>query len=226
MAVRPVFEAIQNRHQINADCHMLCLRKDTAFAFFSGFSDQQKKRSIRSLHQAFLEGNPNRKVLEISSRSEEVLGVSLSAFHLMLHTAEGKEYTVESAFQAGQVFENGGPYRDLLEASPRAAKKDERLRTSGGIVAFEYNGERFATEPKTLFYNWIYMNALAQSKALAAQILEYDAFTDIEFNPQKSINCQAEAAAVYVSLQRLGLLEEALQSKEKFREIVYISKMD
>ena len=85
MAVRPVFEAIQNRHQINADCHTLCLRKDTAFAFFSGFSDQQKKRSIRSLHQAFLEGNPNRKVLEISSRSEEVLGVSLSAFHLMLH---------------------------------------------------------------------------------------------------------------------------------------------
>ena len=154
------------------------------------------------------------------------MGVSLSAFHLMLHTAEGKEYTVESAFQAGKVFENGGPYRDLLEASPRAAKKDERLRTSGGIVAFEYNGERFATEPKTLFYNWIYMNALAQSKALAAQILEYDAFTDIEFNPQKSINCQAEAAAVYVSLQRLGLLEEALQSKEKFREIVYISKMD
>ncbi len=70
------------------------------------------------------------------------------------------------------------------------------------------------------------MNALAQSKALAEQILEYDAFTDIEFNPQKSINCQAEAAAVYVSLQRLGLLEEALQSKEKFREIVYISKMD
>ena len=179
---------------------MLCLRKDTAFAFFSGFSDQQKKRSIRSLHQAFLEGNPNRKVLEISSRSEEELGVSLSAFHLMLHTAEGKEYTVESAFQAGKVFENGGPYRDLLEASPRAATKDERLR--------------------------IYMNALAQSKALAAQILEYDAFTDIEFNPQKSINCQAEAAAVYVSLQRLGLLEEALQSKEKFREIVYISKMD
>ena len=31
VAVRPVFEAIQNRHQINADCHMLCLRKDTAF---------------------------------------------------------------------------------------------------------------------------------------------------------------------------------------------------
>ena len=31
---------------------------------------------------------------------------------------------------------------------------------------------------------------------------------------------------VNVSLQRLGLLEEALQSKEKFREIVYISKMD
>ena len=52
-------------------------------------------------------------------------------------------------------------------------------------------------------------------------VLCYDAFTDIEFNPQKSINCQAEAVAIYVSLHRQGLLNEALKGKDEFLEIVY-----
>ena len=52
-------------------------------------------------------------------------------------------------------------------------------------------------------------------------MLCYDAFTDIEFNPKKSINCQAQAAAVYVSLEKQGLLLEALKSKEAFLNIVY-----
>ena len=56
---------------------------------------------------------------------------------------------------------------------------------------------------------------------LTEQISVYDAFTDIEFNPQKSINCQAEAAALYVSLKRQSLLKEALKSKEDFLNIVY-----
>ncbi len=56
-------------------------------------------------------------------------------------------------------------------------------------------------------------------------MLGYDAFTDIEFNPQKSINCQAEAAAVYVSLRKQGLLEEALKNKDSFKEIVYMQNM-
>ena len=55
-------------------------------------------------------------------------------------------------------------------------------------------------------------------------ILEYDAFTDISFNPKKSINCQAEAAAIYVSLYRQNLLKEALSSEEAFLKIVYKNK--
>lgn len=60
---------------------------------------------------------------------------------------------------------------------------------------------------------------------LAEQILEYDAFTDIAFNPEKSVNCQAEAAAIFVSLQKQGLLKAALKSKEKFIEIVYKNRI-
>lgn len=46
--------------------------------------------------------------------------------------------------------------------------------------------------------------------------MDYEAFTDIAFNPQRSINCQAEVAAIYVSLQKQKLLDAALKSKEAF----------
>ena len=50
--------------------------------------------------------------------------------------------------------------------------------------------------------------ALLENPALTETVLSYNAFTDIEFNPQKSLNCQAAAAARFVSLHRLGLLKE------------------
>lgn len=213
MAVRPVFVVSpDSRH---------CIRENVEFEFFSGFSDKQKKRCINSLHQSYLRTNPGKRVLEISSKSDDELGVRLSAFNLTIQSDDGKEFSVESAFQAGKVFESGGPYLDLLDVPSKVAKRDERLKNSGRVIAFEFGGKRFETEPKTLFYNWLYINTLHLHKDLAGPLLDYDAFTDIEFNPQKSINCQAEAAAVYVSLSRQGLLEEALKDAERFKEIVY-----
>ena len=217
MANRPVFVvSLDNK---------FCIRENTDFEFFSGFSDKQKKRCICSLHKEYLKANNGKKVLEISSKSEDKLGVDLSAFNLMFKTKSGKEVSVESAFQAGKVFENGGPYTDLLDVSSKAAKKDERLKSSGRIISFCFDGIEFETEPKTYFYNWLYINALQLHDRYTEHMLGYDAFTDIEFNPQKSINCQAEAAAVYVSLRKQGLLEEALKNKDSFKEIVYMQNM-
>lgn len=216
MAVRPVFEV---------SCKPpYCVRKNIEFEFFSGFSDKQQRRCIHSLHQAYLNGNHGKKVLEISSKSEEELGVALSAFHLSVQAENGKEYSVESLFQASKVFEQGGPYVDLLGASPKDAKKDGRLKSSGAVTGFCLNGEEFGTEPKTYFYDWLYINVLHQHPELTEKLMEYDAFTDIAFNPNKSINCQAEAAAVYVSLQKQGMLGEALKSKGEFRKIVFINQ--
>ena len=48
---------------------------------------------------------------------------------------------------------------------------------------------------------------------------EYDAFMDIEFNPAKSLNCQARAAAMYVSLKKVGLLG-CVDSIETFCAVV------
>ncbi len=213
MAVRPVF--------IVASDKRYCIREDTEFTFYSGFSIKQKQRCIQSLHQAFALKHADKKVLEISSKSEVELGVSLSAFHLTLKADNGKTYSVESVFQAGKVFERGGPYLDLLKVSSKEAKRDERLKNSGKVTAFCLQEQMFPTEPKTYFYDWLYINALQIHPDLAEQICVYDAFTDIEFNPQKSINCQARAAALYVSLEKQSLLKEALKSKEDFLDIVY-----
>lgn len=213
MANRPVFVVSLDKRY--------CIKENVEFEFFSGFSDKQKKKCITSLHQAYLKNNADKKILEISSKSEDELGIKLSAFNLMIKTKNGKEFSVESAFQASKVFEKGGPYKDLLNVSSRSAKKDERLKNSGKIIAFSINEKTFPTEPKTFFYNWLYINTLHLYGELVEQLINYNAFTDIAFNPEKSINCQAEAAAIYVSLHKQGLLQEALKGKETFLDIVY-----
>lgn len=59
---------------------------------------------------------------------------------------------------------------------------------------------------------------------MANQIINYDTFTDIEFNPNKSKNCQAEACSIYVYLYKSNLLDFALSSKENFLQVVYQEK--
>ena len=213
MAVRPVFVVSSEEN-----CFV---QKNIQFEFFSGFSETQKQKSILSLHNSFLSKHSNVKILEISSKSQNPLGIRLSAFNLMIENNNGNKFSVESAFQASKVFEHGGPYRDLLSVSSKEAKKDIRLRNSGKLIAFKISGKTFKITPKTLFYNWLYINALNMHEDLTKQIIEYDAFTDIEFNPNRSINCQAQAAAIFVSLYRKGVLHEALKDIDSFESIVY-----
>ncbi len=119
------------------------------------------------------------------------------------------------------MFERGGSYTDLLDVSAKEAKTDPRLKNSGQVIGFQLEGQEFPSVPRTLFYNWLYVNALNNSPELAEQIMEYDAFTDIVFNPEKSVNCQAEAAAYFVSLKKLNLLDEALKDVDSFLRIAY-----
>lgn len=189
------------------------------FTWFPGFAVIQKQRSIKSLHENFLKEYSEKKILEISSKSENKLGVLLSAFNLMIPRKKG-EMSVECAFQGSKVFENGGPYRDIFDLSSREAKNYEKLKESGELKKFDFYGICWELEPKTLFYDWLYINALSRNPELANEVLEYDAFTDIEFNPKKSINNQARAAALYVSLSKRGDLEKALQNHESYREVI------
>lgn len=193
---------------------------DVNFEFYNGFSTTQKRLSIKSLHTAFLEMYPQTNLLEISSKSENPFGIKISAFNLKFLYKE-KVFTVESAFQGSKVFESGGPYVDLLDKTSLNAKKDERIRNSGQLTNFKFFDEIFPLEPKTYFYDWLYINALNFHSDLAKEILKFDAFTDIEFNPKKSLNCQAKAAAIFVGLNRANLISDTLSSKENFLQIVY-----
>lgn len=128
-------------------------------------------------------------------------------------------FTVETAFQGSKIFERGGPYKDLIGMDSRAAKKDIRLKESGNLIGFEFFGTKFPLMPRTYFYDWVYINALQQNTELTAIVKTYAGFSDIEFNPEKSINCQAHSAALYLSLCINNQLDTALMSPEKFLEL-------
>jgi len=193
---------------------------EVEFTFFNGFSVSQKQKSIRSMHSSIGNTYPNLRVLEVSSKSTNSLGVKLSAFNLKLFDEEsGNEYALENIFQSSKVFEQGGPYKDLLITSPKDAKRDSRLKSSGNLINFNYNRTIWLLNPKSMFYDWIYIKALHCNEYLSKKILEFDAFTDIEFNQEKSINCQARAAAIFVSLVKLNNLEVVLNNKDEFEKI-------
>lgn len=201
MANRPVF--VPGRKAPFVDVFM------PEFTWNGGFAVSQKQKNITALHEAFHKRFPDRRLLEISSKSMQELGTQLSAFHLLKEVPSlGKRVPVECVFQGGKVFSGGGPYTDLYLAAPRDAKRDPRLKSSGMLRGFCFEGENMPLIPRTAFYNWLYINALLENPGYARQLTEYDGFTDIEFNPGKSINCQAEAAALFVALSRQGLLEQ------------------
>ena len=128
--------------------------------------------------------------------------------------------SVEVTFQGSKVFEHGGPFTDLYAKTAREAKRDPRLKESGQLLYFEFGGKRWELKPRTAFYDWLYLRRLQQDSELAQHLLGYQGFTDIEFNPQKSINCQARSAALYVALTQRGLLHEALETPERYLQIV------
>ena len=212
MANRPVF--VPSKKAPFVDVFM------PEFTWNGGFAVSQKQKNITALHESFHKLFPDRKPLEISSKSMQELGTQLSAFRLCKEVPSlGKCVPVECVFQGGKVFSGGGPYTDLYLAAPRDAKRDPRLKNSGTLRSFRFEGMTMPLSPRTAFYNWLYINALLENPGYAQQLPAYDAFTDIEFNPEKSINCQAEAAALFVALSRLGLLEEC-RSFDSFMKLI------
>ncbi|PPC94838.1 MAG: hypothetical protein CTY33_02830 [Methylotenera sp.] len=214
MANRPIFiPSLKDRILVNT--------KHVDFKWSPGMSVSQKQKSVESLHTAACETLHLEKILEVSTKSKEPLGVALSAFNLMFTTLKyNRTFTVESAYQGSKVFENGGPYNDLFEAPSRDAKTDERLQSSGRLKGFSFFGKRWGLEPQTAFYDWLYINAISKRPDLIEQLRDYSAFTDIEFNPERSFNCQAYSVALCVSLYKRNMLDRALSATEEFISII------
>tara|TARA_R110002012_G_scaffold316390_1_gene531286 strand:+ start:1042 stop:1731 length:690 start_codon:yes stop_codon:yes gene_type:complete len=211
MANRPVF----------LTCPDYGLVKEVAieFSWNPGFSAIQKKRNVAALHVE-AEKKGLFPLLEISSKSEKEVGKRLSAFSLKVETDIGC-ISVESAFQGSKVFKNGGPYHDIYKMDSRSAKTDQRLKESGELICFDFFGDKWSLEPKTAFYDWLYMKALEPHEEFLKKLEKYKGFTDIEFNPNKSINCQARSFALLMSLIKRGELKETMRNKSSFVEYIY-----
>lgn len=94
------------------------------------------------------------------------------------------------------------------------------MKASGDLIKFLFFGSEWAIEPRTAFYDWIYLNALRKNHWAIEKLDDFDAFTDIEFNPTKSINCQAYSVALFKSLNGRGLLADALKSQDAFLKVI------
>ncbi len=196
MATRPFFIPGQDKEE-------LVRTNSVEFTWFSGFAKSQKQKSILSFHESISRDFKLDKILEISTKSENKLGIQLSAFNLRIKFKD-KEYFLESVFQGSKIFTDQGPNEDIYEKSSIDAKKDERIKRSD-LKEFSFFGEIFSLEFD--FYSWLYFVALNQNKKLKTGILNYEAFTDIEFNPEKSLNCQAYSAALYSSMVKNKILD-------------------
>jgi hypothetical protein len=189
------------------------------FTWVPGMAASQKKKNVSALHAAAaLRGSE--PILEVSSKSDIELGRRLSAFSLKSTLPDGRSVSLESAFQGSKIFERGGPYFDLYDANPKDAKRDERLREHGKLTGFRLLTIDAPTEPKTLFYDWLYVRALAQHEDYLTRLQTYAGFTDIEFNPKRSLNCQARSCALFVALSEIGMVSIASRSPQDLAALV------
>lgn len=188
------------------------------FEWFPGFSVAQKQRSVRSMHSA-AQRHGLGPVLEVSTKSTVELGTQLSAFNLRISESTHGSISLECAFQGSKLLERGGPFPDLFSGTPKAAKRDPRLQSYGPLIGFVFNGARWSREPKTAFYDWLYLSAVFQLQnrgQVVDKLKTYQAFTDIEFNPARSLNCQARSCALLVALSTRGMLDECMASTDVY----------
>lgn len=198
--------------------------EDVSFEWFPGMSLAQKRRSIDAMQAAAHALDPKCHLLEISTKSAEADGRALSGFELCLE-AHGKRMAVESVFQGSKLCRVpdgvAGPYEALYGADPVSAKRDPRLAHCelAGFRLFDEDwpldpwppkpGEDGALPPSA-FYDYLYFRALIGEPELAARACAFGGFTDLEFTPGKSDNCQAYAAALFVALTRAARADRAI----------------
>ena len=209
MVTRPVFSPMTDRVGVE-------VTDSAPFVWSPGFAFAQKQKNVAALHEAIRNANAEKHPLEVSSKSSIPLGVNLSAFNLGTW-AGGKFYTVESVYQASKVFAGGvGPFPELYGENP--AEVRNKIRDIGNVrlIAYKTGEVVWNLNPTRAFYDWVYCRALHKNQVLVANLNEFNCFTDIAFNPVRSLNCQAYAVSLYLSLAANGVLEEALSNRDAF----------
>ena len=183
-----------------------------SFTWNSGLNIEQKQKNIDALHES-IRNSTGETALEISTKGRDPLGIELSAFNLLF-----RGYHLENVFQASKKYSEIGTNPQLLDVSPKEAKAFSKGLSGNKLEAFVLDGTEWPLEPKTAFYDYIYVSAVIEKYGNDLDLSEYIWFTDIEFNPKKSINCQARALALYKLLRENNGFE-ALSGKEKWLEM-------
>ncbi len=190
------------------------------FTYIKGMAFTQKQKNALSFHASIEKIYPNKNILEVSTKSQVDLGVKLSAFNLKL---EG--YSLECVFQSSKVFENGQQYKNVLELSPKEAKRFISELDYNYVVEFRYKNMIIPNLPRSLFYDYIYCLALFERKELHEALVCYEIFTDIEFNEKKQYNSQARACALFVYLYKNEKLNY-LDSVDLFKSLYKNNEID
>lgn len=211
MARRPVFVP-------NYDGALLVQECMVDFTWSPGMAESQKKKNIVSLHEAAQKIGVDR-ILEISSKSNDEVGRRLSAFSLKIDI-DGSDFPLESVYQGSKVFEKAGPFPEIFSLEPRQAKRFMRDNDHGHLVRFELEEHSYQLNPKNAFYDWLYIRALAKHVSWIERNVSFDGYTDIEFNPEKQVNCQARAFAEFKSLAARSKLEIAVRDFAEFSSLL------
>lgn len=155
MATRTVFYVNEKNEFVKSNIY---------FKWNPGFSEAQTRKNVDAVHKGFLKQHPGAKILEVSSSATDPNAIKASAFNLQVRTTHGN-FTVEQVFQAGKVFKKNGIQNRLLTYSPQQAKKIiKQINANDQLVGFEEFGSKFPLEPKTYFYNWIYICTVTKAK--------------------------------------------------------------
>lgn len=194
------------------------------FDWVPGMAISQGRKSVENLHKSVIARYGVKSILEISTRSQTKLGVDLSAFNLKIELG-GRSYPVESAYQSSKYFLNGGPFLDLLSASSLESKKDTRLKNSGQIKGFRFEGVDWPLTASPNFYDYIYIRALLANPN-RTRLMDFEAFSDIAYSqnslvskPGKSFNCQARSAAIYVAMKNIMREDKILPALFEFAKL-------
>jgi len=224
MAKRPIF--------ISSTKAPFFEKQEIEFQWHPGFSLVQKQKSLVSLHRAAKEVLGEIAFLEVSSKSQNKLGHQLSAFNLSAYTTDSfyndrGTFSLETVFQTSKVFKTKLRCTDLLGLGELEIRNKIRQRQSHELSHFELEDEKWSLQPTGAFYNYLYIRSLFRHQEFCYSLEKYQGFTDIEFNPTKSFNCQAESVSQFLGMKRSGIdLDDALSSQNNFLKTVYPNRLD
>lgn len=215
MAHRPIFIATNRTPYVGTQL--------LEFTWVMGMAKSQACKRVLSLHQS-AKAHQFNQILEISTASNTELGRSLSAFNLPVTINFGttddpdlQTYSVETIYQSSKVgrwnSKTIGPHPEWLGLTSKEVKSKIKEIQMESIMLYRYGSNAWPPTPTESFFTWLYINGLMQQNGLIEKLANYDGFTDIYFNPQKTNNCQARAAAQAVAMYKMDQLDSIMTTR-------------